>query len=697
MITSQTRPIQALVNDVHDKKLLLPELQRGYVWKAIQVRDLFDSLYHKYPSGQLLVWDTGDLPFAREIGIEGTGPHDRHAQLLLDGQQRLTSLAAVMLKRPLIVRDLKRPIDVAFNIYTEKFEVVGPRQAGDAGWISLADFFTRGAMATFANLKLDPNGAETPKIYEHLKSLDDIRQYPYHISVLTEMNYEEVTHIFVRINSGGTKLGGADLALAQISSRWHGVTHELKSYQDSVWRQGHKLWFDIGTLVRAIAVMLTGQSRPSQLFRGDRQNVTVEDLQQAWTRVKNGMDQALQFLIHNCKIERFDLMPTQYILLPLSAYFDRFGDHLTNEQVHELQRWVYMALIWSRYSSAAESAVDQDVNALNSQQSLRALIQNIEDKVGRRPVSERELRDQRKNSPYMLMAYVLARQAEAQDWFNGVVIGSTQSLELHHIFPKDTLKERYNLKADSRTIDQVANLAFLSGRANARIQAHPPSEYLASIDPIRLKAQSVPVDVGLWTVDRFEDFLLARRTLLADAINHLLQSLTEGPALWTVSEVEVLKTRVEVLERQLRSLTSRRLVEAWGEYAWDRGIPSNIRGNLDQRIKNHIANAPYEAKKYESLEGKLEACQFSDYVKIMKESPKLFNDVFGDLGRLEQSMKAVTAARNAFAHNNELSRAELALAEAGLLWIEDCLRVVPEANDGEDSNRDDSPQHRYDQ
>src|SRR5437868_13930576 len=102
MITSKISEIQALVDDIKNEKLLLPELQRRYVWKAPQVRDLFDSLYHQYPSGQLLVWETDDLPFSRPTSVESTQLKQIRPQLLLDGQQRLTSLAAVMLGRPLI-------------------------------------------------------------------------------------------------------------------------------------------------------------------------------------------------------------------------------------------------------------------------------------------------------------------------------------------------------------------------------------------------------------------------------------------------------------------------------------------------------------------------------------------------------------------------------------------------------------------
>jgi uncharacterized protein with ParB-like and HNH nuclease domain len=92
-ISAQSREIESLVNDTRDGRLLLPELQRSYVWDSTQVRNLFDSLYHQYPSGQILVWETDDLPFVRTPGVSGVALDARRPQLLLDGQQRLTSLA----------------------------------------------------------------------------------------------------------------------------------------------------------------------------------------------------------------------------------------------------------------------------------------------------------------------------------------------------------------------------------------------------------------------------------------------------------------------------------------------------------------------------------------------------------------------------------------------------------------------------
>ena len=90
MIQTEYRTIESLIAAIKDEKLVLPELQRQYVWKGRQVRDLFDSLYHEYPSGQLLIWDTDEILLSRQAGVSGIAPKHHHAQLLLDGQQRLT-------------------------------------------------------------------------------------------------------------------------------------------------------------------------------------------------------------------------------------------------------------------------------------------------------------------------------------------------------------------------------------------------------------------------------------------------------------------------------------------------------------------------------------------------------------------------------------------------------------------------------
>lgn len=108
--------VESLIDMIERGELQLPEIQRHYVWRAPRVRDLLDSLYRGYPSGSVLVWETTQPVAARELQVHGGPPDAAPSKLLLDGQQRLTSLAAVLRGRPIHVRGRKRPIDILFNL-----------------------------------------------------------------------------------------------------------------------------------------------------------------------------------------------------------------------------------------------------------------------------------------------------------------------------------------------------------------------------------------------------------------------------------------------------------------------------------------------------------------------------------------------------------------------------------------------------
>ena len=109
--------VRELVDKVQRGELTLPEMQRRYVWPATRVRDLLDSLYRGYPSGTILVWETDEEIETRELAIKSTkSPTTSQKLLLLDGQQRITSLSAVLGGEPVHVRNRKRPIDILFNL-----------------------------------------------------------------------------------------------------------------------------------------------------------------------------------------------------------------------------------------------------------------------------------------------------------------------------------------------------------------------------------------------------------------------------------------------------------------------------------------------------------------------------------------------------------------------------------------------------
>src|ERR1700728_4701437 len=117
--------VEELVGMIERGELRLPEMQRRYVWRSTRVRDLLDSLYRGYPSGTILLWETDEGVPLQKFSISQTANPFHATRLLLDGQQRLTSLSAVIRGEPIEVRGRRRPIDVLFNLnHPDKLEVV---------------------------------------------------------------------------------------------------------------------------------------------------------------------------------------------------------------------------------------------------------------------------------------------------------------------------------------------------------------------------------------------------------------------------------------------------------------------------------------------------------------------------------------------------------------------------------------------
>lgn len=113
----------------------LPDIQRPFVWSNAKVRDLFDSMYRGFPVGYLLFWENGAANGARQIGV-GQKQHQSPARLIVDGQQRLTSLYSVFRSRRALDDDYKeRFIEIAFRPRDGKFEVCDAAIRKDPGWV----------------------------------------------------------------------------------------------------------------------------------------------------------------------------------------------------------------------------------------------------------------------------------------------------------------------------------------------------------------------------------------------------------------------------------------------------------------------------------------------------------------------------------------------------------------------------------
>jgi hypothetical protein len=556
-------------------ELRLPEIQRHYVWKSTRVRDLLDSLYRGYPSGSILMWETDEPIPTRDFAISQDATAFAGRKLLLDGQQRLTSLTAVVNGEPITVRRRKRPIDILFNLEhpegpprepqdvdsdedspltpddefsddTEEesaasenaekglieslnqraFVVASRSLQSMSNWVSVSDVF--GSSSDTAILKkagvVSLDDPRYQRYSDRLTRLRQIKNYTYVVHVLERgMSYEEVTEIFVRVNSLGAKLRSSDLALAQMTSRWPNLLKQLEAFQEECEQNWSAI--DLGLLVRAIVVFATKQC----LFRAVSRTPT-DQLQAGWDQAKEGLRFAINFLRTNAGIEDETLLSSPMFVLALAAVSRAKDDKISVTERNALMHWLLVANARGRYSrGSTETLLNEDLAIIFRSGDISSLLDPVKRQFGRFNIEPDDLAGRGSNSPLFSLAYLALKDAGARDWFNGLGLslahqGRLHYIQWHHIFPKSLLKGK---EFETGEINEIANMAFITGQTNRRISNKKPEEYLPGIVKAQgsaaLSSQLVTDDPELWKIERYRDFLRLRREALADAMNAFIR------------------------------------------------------------------------------------------------------------------------------------------------------------------------------
>ncbi|MHB1142255.1 MAG: GmrSD restriction endonuclease domain-containing protein [Sulfuricaulis sp.] len=554
--------VEELVSMIERGELRLPEMQRRYVWRSTRVRDLLDSLYRGYPSGAILLWETDEAVPLQEFSVSQQKNPYQSTRLLLDGQQRLTSLSAVIRGEPVSVRGRKRPIDLLFNLeHPEELALVTEvdEDANDdedliedetdstedelqrrfdkmtfvvttrkleqlPHWVRVSDVFKTDEDAPF----LERAGIEKvsdprfKKYSQRLARLRGVRKYNYRMDVLERsMSYDEVTEIFVRVNSLGAKLRSSDLALAQITAKWRNSLKTFQAFQQQCAQAGFDL--DLGLYLKNLVAFATGQSR--FLTVG---SLTLDTLQSAWKGSCQGMEFALNFLKSNAGIDSPALLSSPFLLVTLAYYGHKRDYHIAPEESDRLRFWTLVANAKGRYSrGSSETLLDQDLTTLKQGGGAPELIDRLRLQVGRLDVTADELEGRNQRSALFKTMFLAFRTAGAKDWRSNLAIaldhsGSQHRLQFHHIFPKAVLKKHYT----SREADDIANLAFIGGKTNRAISDKPPANYfpvlIEKTGTAPFAAQSIPTDGALLDIEGYKAFLTRRREMIAGRLNEFL-------------------------------------------------------------------------------------------------------------------------------------------------------------------------------
>ncbi len=527
--------IAELIADIKQGEMILPEFQRGYVWTRDQVRSYLNSLYRGYPTGSFLIWKTPTPPRVRG-GV--VGEDTKSFRLILDGQQRLTTIFALMegVPPPFYEGD-KLSFPLYFNLVKEEFAYYKPSlMKGKPEWLAVTPFFQKGLAGFLTEISaMEQEGRDfyfAKDTMAKLAQLDQVRNYLYYHKDLTELGMDRVVEVFNLVNSAGTRLSKSDLALAHICSMWPEAREEFREAQARYSTKG--LWFDLSFYTRCTAVVATG----SAIYDPPLYRTPIEDIKGAWPKVQKALDYVLNVLRGDAYVDSASTLPSSSVLVPLVSFLAT-GDKSsfdTDTQKRSFLHWMYAAMMWGRYSGSSETKLQSDIEALKSDDPLAKLRDNLILDRGRLRVEPKDLEGAGIRSPFYPMTYVVARSRGAVDWFNGVAlyqkaIGQSMGLENHHIFPQSLLyKGAYDPTdaGNKRTVNEIANIAFLTKQANLGISARDPQKYLPEVIsryPDALRQQAVPQAAGLWDLARFEEFLGERRRLLAEAINTYMDSL----------------------------------------------------------------------------------------------------------------------------------------------------------------------------
>jgi hypothetical protein len=566
--------VSSILGYIESGDIAIPDIQRPFVWKGSDVRDLIDSLYNGYPTGYLIIWQNPNVRL--KDGKESIGK-----KILIDGQQRVTALMTAIAGKPVLDENFDRKVRcIAFNPLAqdddERFAVRTPAHDKSKNWIpDISILFKPGfSSRKFINNYLENNpeadGDMVDQAIEKLRSIQD-RQLGV-IELVSNLDIGEVTEIFVRINSQGKRLTESDFVMSKIAAdtRYGGnmlrktidyfchlsknpafYSHLLeadkefmgsiyapklawlKDYDESIYDPDYTDMlrvtlmeqFQRGKLGDLVS-LLSGRNFETRTYQEDIAEDSFKKL-----------DQGIQNFMNKYNLESFilaikslgfisdKLLNSKMTLDFAYALFLMLGD--TNEVAkieikRYVQKWFLLSTLTGRYIASPESQMDRDIKAIASKGFLKFF-----NEVEVAQLSEtfwnvglvQALETSSITSPYFTT--FLAAQIKMAD--NSLLSNSSKVSDLisiqgdvHHIFPKKYLKE--NGFAFKSTYNQVANYAYLDKAVNISIGDKAPHDYFS-----RAKKQCETKEIQVGTITDYDAYL---NNLAANCIPTSIEDMT---------------------------------------------------------------------------------------------------------------------------------------------------------------------------
>ena len=580
------RQVGNLLTDVLNGRIGLPDLQRPFVWSDSKVRDLFDSMMKGFPVGYVMLWQSpSDYANTKSIGV-GNKQFNRPDDLVIDGQQRLTSLIAAISGVKVLDKNFKErrikisfdPITMEFNVWTQAFERSYQVIADISEVFKAYDNMELGRFRRELYARMNEgrkrNGLnelseeEQDWIEDNINSLLSLRKYTIPtLRILSKADEEDVAEIFRRVNSGGQNLNENNFIETLLAVYDNEIHDKIKKFcaDSRVAADGtsynHIIEVDPSHIIRVAIGYGFHRARMRygyKLLRGDNLETGVTS---AETREKNirifgeALERAINLTDWHAFLNMFseagylgkDMVRSNYVVV-FSYVFYLIGKYeykvppIVLRQA--LVRWIFMTTIKSFYSSSPESTVERQMADLRNVNTAEELINYLDDTV-KMDMNESYFASQLVNdltsssaaSPvwygYVASVNVLgtpmlfSNTPQSRYWMVGTS-GDKKSIDKHHIFPKHYL-ETIGIKTD-RDRNQMANMTYLDYGTNIDISDDAPAKYIG-----KFKSRYSPEDYALHLANNaipedFEnmnyfDFLDKRRHLMAAIIKKAYNKL----------------------------------------------------------------------------------------------------------------------------------------------------------------------------
>ncbi len=562
--------LSKLIEDIDLGEIGLPDIQRPFVWNQSKVRDLFDSMYKGFPVGYLLFWANGVSNGHRKIGTDNKKRIPR--LLIVDGQQRLTSLYSVLKGKSVLRNDYKEQfIHIAFRPKDAKFEVTDASIRRDPEFIEDISQLWSGEKRRFSFVKefisrlgkyRDITEEEEDSLSEAIDKLYDLHNYPFTaLELSSNIDEQDVADVFVRINSKGITLNQADFILTLMSVFWDEGRSNLEKFcrearmpskggaspynhfiapePDQLLRASVGLGFRRARL-KYVYSILRGKDMETEQFSDEKRIEQFEILKNAQADTLNLTNWAEFFNALVRAGYRGQMMVSSQVALLYSYVIFLIGKRDFKLEPYELRnlvaRWFFMTSLTARYSASPETTMEADLARLRNIKSKEEFIGILNQVIGDTLTEDfwnitlpNNLATSSARSPSLFAYYAALNLLDAPVLFSNLRVpemldpsikATKSAVERHHLFPRNYLVKQGI--TELRDTNQIANYALVEWSDNIEISDKPPYEYVQKYKERfrdRLNEMysfhALPED---WEGMDYKEFLKERRKKIAQVI-----------------------------------------------------------------------------------------------------------------------------------------------------------------------------------